>query len=242
MKISTAELYGYITGDFETLWDSLVKTSGPNGGGGNFLFASHSILFLEWVCRLIDTDILLHRAFSQALQERDKKYLTQISKRKITVSGEFKLPSIPHEKSGTTLLDAIYSQIRNGHSHYYFQNLMQLAEGKFLSFFVEMNGMTIQQNDLLVRSNHHHLNLGRNTDGNLGFYFNPALFYLDIKHAMEAVGLQKFPQDLQIPINKSLKEIRLEDVESAFVVPSQQNDFPFIQGETGMMFGPQPEA
>jgi len=234
MKIRTNDIFKYITGDFEKLWDSLSITSGDKGSGGNFLFASQAIVLLEWICRLLNTRRDLFDEFSKALYDLDSRYFVVLGKMKITISSEFKLPSLADGKQGTTLLDIIYGQIRNGHSHIYHQNMFQLADGKFIGFTIMMNNLTIFEIDQSNRSRFGHLNVTQDPSGNAIFNFCPDLFFLDVKNTILKIGLDRLPEDFSVAVKYSLREIRVEDVLLSFgTIPNRQVPFENGAGGTG---------
>jgi hypothetical protein len=43
--------------DFETAWDAVAQQpDGPTVGRGNFMFALHATVLLEWACRVCGAD------------------------------------------------------------------------------------------------------------------------------------------------------------------------------------------
>jgi hypothetical protein len=204
--VSAKTILTYIQGDFEKLWDAAIGFDGGKGAGGNYHFASFSILFLEWVCRLGKSKSGLLAHFAEELNKIDERYFTKISNRTASISGEFKIPKPAQSGKGTFLIDLIYVQIRNGHSHVYHQNVAALKNGGVFGFGIQMEPIPCTEIGNRHRDSINHLKPF--IDGNqMVVSFCPALFYSDIKRAAEIAKIVEIQKIFEIPMVSVLSDV-----------------------------------
>jgi hypothetical protein len=202
-------LLQYIQGDFEKLWDAAINFDGGKGAGGNYHFAFLSILFLEWICRVGKIKNGILQVFAGELNKIDPRYFMKLSKRTASISGEFKIPKPLLSGNGTFLIDMIYLQMRNGHSHVYHQNVAALRDEAVFGFGIQMLPHSIKEFEILDRSSVSHLNPYLQ-DNQITVTFSPALFYLDLKKAAEKAKVVEVETILEIPKVTILSDVNLE--------------------------------
>ncbi len=73
--LSEAEVYSFITGDFEGAGDCIAsKSDSELRSRGNFLFAMLAMIFLEWASRLCQGSAEALEAFGVALEAIEPRY------------------------------------------------------------------------------------------------------------------------------------------------------------------------
>ena len=93
---SEAEIFDFITGDFQSAWNALAAV--PDAVArhrGNFMFALQAMILLEWVCRLCSNDANALQDFSKALQQIEPRYFTQLDDGVPPPGRDFSLPGWP---------------------------------------------------------------------------------------------------------------------------------------------------
>ena len=123
-----AETFAFLTGDFEYAWDALAERSeaeAPNRG--NFMFALHATVLLEWLSRLCASDKRSLSEFATELHNLEPKYFTELPipcKRP-----NFLFPGIGCDPLNS-LLASVWDLIRNGQAHQYHDIIVELTDGK----------------------------------------------------------------------------------------------------------------
>jgi hypothetical protein len=187
-NLSVPEMFTFITSDFEDTWNALARDASAKGRG-NFMFALHSMILLEWACRLCATDLTGKWIIilSSELHKIEPKYFTVLPGT-CRLPNEFALPSMSG-KPETELLSAIFDLIRNGQAHQYQQILAQLSDG--VAFILILTGAAPGRELDKVRGAGRvkdHLGVRRD-GGGLGLKIRPDWLYLDIKDAITRAGL-----------------------------------------------------
>jgi hypothetical protein len=173
--------------DFETAWDA-VAASPPRSdqGRGNFLFAIHSMILLEWACRVCagDPKKAALASLSRSLHSVRPGYFTPLpTKIRALAADGVPLPQSPHPTPGASpLLWLLFDLIRNGLAHQYQQIVLRLSDGPV---YVSLGGPMFDQPMKLVRTTggSDHLAYAPRS-GSLGLLVRPEWLYLDFRAAI----------------------------------------------------------
>ena len=177
-----AETFGFLTGDFECAWDALAERPeaiAPNRG--NFMFALHSTVLLEWLSRLCASDSTALGDFATKLQSLEPKYFTPLPG--ICKAPNFRFPGVgpdPRE----SLLAAVWDLIRNGHAHQYHDIIVELTDGKHWALGIEgvKHGWPLSR-VAEHRSSLSHLSYRIDNDEDLVLSIDPGSLFLDLRDA-----------------------------------------------------------
>lgn len=210
-------IFRFIVNDFECAWDSLASNPSATGRG-NFLFGLQAMLLLEWACRLCSNSPSALDRFSNALNTIEPKYFTSLPGPCNKPAG-FALPHLRDRPSETPLLWALYDLVRNGQAHEYQQIVVRLIGDK--RFYVALSGPVFgfRLQEIEKKRPEHHLAFARDRDGDLRLWLCPAVLFLDIKTAIQNVGLLdlglKFEHLGRPGTRGGLYLFRLEDLEKS---------------------------
>src|SRR5262245_54983704 len=145
-NVPPAEIYQFISGDFEDAWNSLAANIAANNRG-NFMFARQAMGLLEWAARLCagDTTGVAVSDLSNALMQREPKYFTQLPG-VCADFDEFDLPCAPGIQPQRQLLWTLFDLARNGQAHQYQQIVLDLTDGRdlMISHSGAQFGMSLQ--------------------------------------------------------------------------------------------------
>lgn len=183
-NLTEDEIFRFITGDFEGVWNSVAANSDASIGRGNFLFARQAMNLLEFAGRLCASDSsgLALLDFSQELQKIERRYFT-ILPSLCVMEGEFRLPYVGRAQ-GDILLWVLFDLIRHGLAHQYQQILVELKDRKHL--FVELTGPGFGRDMNSIRRSRSQGRLGYyiDYDGDVGVKVYPDMLFLDFVNAM----------------------------------------------------------
>lgn len=187
-NLSVPKMFTFLTRDFEGAWNALARDARPRGRG-NFIFALHSMILLEWACRLCATDPTGKwiASLTSELNDIEPRYFTVLPGT-CPVPKDFTLPHVS-ATSGRELLSVMFDLIRHGQAHQYQQQLVQMLDGvTFVSILTgAAHGRTLDKVRQAGRVKNH---LGtRRASGKLGMKIRTDWLYLDIKDAIKKTGL-----------------------------------------------------
>lgn len=185
------KIYDFLVNDFETLWDIVASQEG-NIPRGNYTFALKSMIFLEFISRVCSKDST--RLISLA-QEMDSRYFAELPI-SYSMKADFHLPYLNCDQcvKNRYLLLWLFAMIRHGTAHYYHQIRLNLGE-----FYFEI-GVTgpkegcnmeyLQRNPADIEHLKYRISeLKECRSKLLTVIFNPALFFLDLKRAVQKTNL-----------------------------------------------------
>jgi hypothetical protein len=184
-NMTPKEIYGLITGDFESLWDSLSSTENSTYRG-NFTFALLDMVLLEYISRACKQDQTgdLLRKFTVSLDSSDKRYFEVINGWPgLNPYGEYTIPYKTQE--GKEVLSFLFDLIRNGQAHQYQQIIANLKD---CSIAIRISGAEFGVKLNTVKSRSKHLDVWNSTNNRkplVLIYFRPEVFYLDLKTAVK---------------------------------------------------------
>lgn len=185
LNMTPKEIYGLITGDFESLWDSLSSTENSTYRG-NFTFALLDMVLLEYISRVCRQDKSggLLRKFTDCLDSLDKRYFEVINRwHGLNPNAEYTIPYKTQE--GKEVLSFLFDLIRNGQAHQYQQIIANLKD---CSIGIRISGAEfgVKLNTVKARSKHLDVWNGTNNGKPLVLIdFRPEVFYLDLKRAVK---------------------------------------------------------
>lgn len=183
-------IFQFIVQDFEDTWNSLSWNPSARGRG-NFMFALHAMILLEFASRLCFTDASENalRGLSEALFGTEQKYSTQLP----GVCADFQEFDLPyHNTKGDELLWLLFDLVRNGQAHQYQQMIVNLNDGKH--FQIGLTGADIGQHLQYVSMRSRpteHLAYRVGPDGDLFLVVRTDCVFLDVKNAIDKSGLLK---------------------------------------------------
>jgi hypothetical protein len=176
------ETFAFLTGDFEFAWDALAeRTEAEAPNRGNFMFALHSTVLLEWLSRLCASDNRALNEFATELQNLEPKYFTALPlpcKRP-----HFSFPGFGSDPQ-KSLLAAVWDLIRNGQAHQYHDIIVELSDGKHWALGISgvKHGWPLSR---LAenRSSLQHLSYVIDQDEDLMLFVHPGALFLDLRDA-----------------------------------------------------------
>jgi hypothetical protein len=154
------------------------------------MFGRQAMTLLEFASRLYTNDVtgIIQRNFSSELYKIEPKYFTLLPTSCATTT-EFILPH-KGDKSGRTLLWALFDLIRHGLAHQYQQIIVDLNNGKH--FYISLTGADYGRYlDVAVKLQRprEHLGYTFDKDGDLELKTYPDIMFLDFEHAVNKSGL-----------------------------------------------------
>jgi hypothetical protein len=189
-NLAPEEMYKFIVKDFNDVWDSVAKNKNEKIARGNFLFGMHSMILLEFICRLCSTDQSEKaiKDLSIALNKIQCKYFIEIPK-KCVPSLHFNLPTIGDSKNDN-LLSILFDLIRNGLAHQYQQIIVDLNDDKH--FYIKLTGSNFGSYLKSSRSQSiNHLAYRRDEEDDLELTVYPNILFLDLTDAIDNSGVLK---------------------------------------------------
>lgn len=182
-------IYQFIVNDFKDAWNSLACNPSARGRG-NFMFALHATILLEFAARLCSTDNsgAALKDLSTALFRIEPKYSTCLPDICAKTKG-FKLP-YTNSKKGDELLWVIFDLVRNGQAHQYQQMKVTLKDG--VDFQISLTGAEMGRRLELVAMSprpDHHLGYQRDQQNDLWLGVCPDILFLDIDNAITSSNL-----------------------------------------------------
>jgi hypothetical protein len=197
---STSEILEFITGDFTDAWNALAMV--PESGGPwslrhrcNYLFAMHSMVFLEWICRLCKSDPTKRalQDFSNELNAIEPHYFTEIPN-DCNTPGVFELPTIKRLSQKRLLLSALFDLLRNGLAHRYEEIIVPLMGGDLAIELLGAQHCHWLDTVVQFRSTRH-LSY-RLSQGDIFITVHPGILFLDFKAAFENAHLADSARNL----------------------------------------------
>ena len=172
-------IFNFITNDFESAWNALAKTPGDNVGRGNFIFALHASILLEWAVNLTKKDQSARADLVSAIERIDKRYFSPLP---YPLKKSEKL--FGRTTSTSDLIDVVFELVRNGQAHQYHQIMVQLSDSAFgVSLGGAHFGNTLDKLEVVPRPSDH-LSF-RWLGATLWLLINSGIFYADIRKAIE---------------------------------------------------------
>lgn len=184
-------IYGFITGDFKSLWDSLALNKNPSNGG-NFTFAMLDMILLEFISRYcqVDGSGQTLRDFSDSFNSIDNRYFRKIENFGGIVTS-LKLPYLNYPNR--ELIHVLFDLIRNGEAHQYQQIVADLQDTKLIITTggrVRVIGRTEGMMLYEIGSRTGHLDVNFGVDGSwISITFRPEVFFTDITKAVDESGV-----------------------------------------------------
>jgi len=195
-----ATIIKYISDDFETLWD-LIAHNQEHIPRGNYLFAVQSMIFLEVVSRVCNKIDKLHE-LSLAIEDRYFQKLPSCLRYSSKEKNDFLLPYRDESSKHQYLIYWLFKAVRHGTAHYYDQIILQGVDfyldigvtgpkiSHCLSYIHENRPKVKHLQFQEIEDEQSFSTLGLKTEHKLiRLYFNPGLFYLDIKAAIKSIRL-----------------------------------------------------
>lgn len=183
-NMTLKDIYDNITGDFESLWNTLSSDKASKYRG-NFTFALLDMILLEVISRVckLDKSGNLLREFADCLYCSDKRYFGVINGWSgLKQNSDYTIPYKSQE--GKEVLSFLFDLIRNGQAHQYQQIVVKLKD---CSIVVTIYGAIFGVNLKTVnnRSKHLDVKFANNGENNLVLIdFRPEIFYLDLTKAV----------------------------------------------------------
>lgn len=206
---SEQEIYQWLTNDFESAWECLANSDDNRLGRGNFAFALQSTVLLEWASRLCKEDPEALNDFANELNKLRPRYFTRLPG-EVGAPKNFTLPHLGYPRA--QLLTLIFDLIRNGQAHRYLQIAADFRDGGF--FYITLGGAHHGHSLLkLPDASTKHLDFMA-VDPAIGFlFFEPGVFYWEIKSAIESAallsrGLSLDPSDFARSLPFTLSELK----------------------------------
>ena len=177
-------IYQFIVNDFKDAWNSLAWNPSARGRG-NFMFALHATILLEFAARLCSTDKsgAALKDLSAELFRIEPKYSTRLPGACVSTKN-FTLP-YKNSKEGDELLWVIFDLVRNGQAHQYQQMIVTLKDG--VDVQISLTGAEIGRHLELVTTSPRpdpHLGYKRDPQNDLWIGVCPDLLFLDIDNAI----------------------------------------------------------
>lgn len=208
------DIYDFIIGDFEQLWNSLSSVQGAISRG-NFAFALLDMILVEFISRFckFDTTGNMLSKLSDCLYNTDKRYFGKVAGWEgLKSNSEFTIPFKFQE--GKEILCLLFDLIRNGEAHQYQQIVADLQDGVML---VRISGADFGLNLSKIgsRSGHLDVQISQNSGKTVVLIqFRPELLFLDLKKAVDCS--QIFNQSTEFShFSRQYKDISLESVRRA---------------------------
>jgi len=216
--LNPEQAFHYLTNDFESLWECMAGNQSPEAGRGNFAFALHAMVFLEWCSRLCAADPSGEALtqLSDALVALEPRYFARLPS-ECQVPKSFQLPT--QGEPSRELIALIFDLIRNGQAHQYQQQTLVLPSGEF--FGISLSGAAPGNSLKKLRDGYrppHHLGLLREgRDGELGWLVvDPGMIYFDIRTSAEQANL--IGRSLEYPFlraDPNLYQFSLDELQRA---------------------------
>lgn len=191
--ITVAEMYLFITGDFEDGWESLASNPAANSRN-NFAFALKACILLEWAARLCQSDPAVYADLTSELERVDKRYFAVIPGAEACLNAKkLLLPAVAGVPAKSQVLWLLFDLIRNGEAHQYQQISETLSDGA--KFIVALTGAEHGRTLGFVRANLAQLRIVQHLDfwcdsaGTWALMVNPEILSLDIRAAIDAARL-----------------------------------------------------
>jgi hypothetical protein len=209
--LSPRKIFEFICNDFETAWDAVASLPDASCvGRGNFMFALHAMILLEWACRVCaadqpvgstDTTPVALAEFGKALYAlRPDYFLPVVAKPTVEESkwlhGYIERPGVRLPRAPGAmpidrcpLLWLLWDAIRNGQAHRYQQIVAKQSDAKLC---VALSGADYSQTikatlvHRLAEANHL---APKRSRGALGIQVYPQWLFLDLRDAVNDSNL-----------------------------------------------------
>jgi hypothetical protein len=188
-------VFGFLVGDFASVWDALVRGTKPPGSGANFALGLMAGILLELCCRIASSSSDAYAHFSERLGQHDPRYYCELPF-SVSVPRGFKLPAGPNASPDRQLLAAIFGLLRHGQAHQYHQMVATLSDGKL--FGIQLTGAEWKSKppvyESLMQGSHtrpaDHLALDVKAEtGNIWLRVRPEVLFKDIERAARMSSL-----------------------------------------------------